>query len=174
MNDEAKGYEFVRINIYPDKVKEFMLDKDSELCDEDLFGFHHFTDDHSDDIDTSEQIEIASFNQEPDLDENWYESNNGEKWLKNIMNDVHENLKNIDIEMEKTTDINLKEIRTQALKENYADAKKGGETANFSEWVELSSESDPNFFRWLTGEENLQDFECPEWFDFNAFLQEFK
>ena len=53
------------------------------------------------------------------------------------------------------------------LLENY-EQNKGNET--FKEWCELESQSDPNFFRWLFDDENLQDFSCAghedEWQDF--------
>jgi hypothetical protein len=62
--------------------------------------------------------------------------------------------------------------KKKALRDNYDEAKKGGETASFPRWIQLSSESDPAFFRWLTGDNSLDDFECSEDFDFESFLIE--
>lgn len=53
------------------------------------------------------------------------------------------------------------------LLENY-EQNKGNET--FKEWCELESQSDPNFFRWLFDDGDLQDFSCTghenEWQNF--------
>lgn len=60
-----------------------------------------------------------------------------------------------------------------ALLENYNEAVKSGETCSFSEYVKMTSESDPNFFRWFFDDENLADFEAGEHEEeFNEFLSE--
>lgn len=40
------------------------------------------------------------------------------------------------------------------LAEDYRNAAKDGETANFAEWVKLTSESDPNFWHWLFNDDS--------------------
>lgn len=40
------------------------------------------------------------------------------------------------------------------LAEEYRNAAKDGETANFAEWVKLRSESDPNFWHWLFNDDS--------------------
>ena len=50
--------------------------------------------------------------------------------------------------------------KIQVLTENYNNS---GETCEFAEWVKLESQSDPNFFRWLFEDENLQDFSAGEY-----------
>ena len=51
--------------------------------------------------------------------------------------------------------IENKEFKVKVLREQYA-LNEGSES--FSEWVRLQAESDPDFFRWLTGWEDLEDF----------------
>lgn len=40
------------------------------------------------------------------------------------------------------------------LAEDYRNAVSNGETANFAEWVKLTSESDPNFWHWLFNDDS--------------------
>ena len=59
------------------------------------------------------------------------------------------------------------------LKENY---EQTDHQETFREWVETTASNDPNFFRWLfdeVGNENLQDFECPDENMYRIFLDEF-
>lgn len=62
---------------------------------------------------------------------------------------------------------------TQILKENYQEYVNAcPETpVDFATWVELESESDPGFFRFLFDNENLNDFECPDRAAFGEFLE---
>jgi hypothetical protein len=66
----------------------------------------------------------------------------------------------------------IEKSKIKTLVENYESAVKGGETTCFSDYVKLSSDSDPDFFRWLTGDTDLGDFQSPNWFNFDQFLQE--
>lgn len=61
---------------------------------------------------------------------------------------------------------------TQILKENYQEYVNAcPETpVDFAAWIELESESDPDFFRFLFNNENLNDFECPDRAAFEEFL----
>lgn len=43
----------------------------------------------------------------------------------------------------------IKNYKLSILAEDYRGCVKDGETANFAEWVKLTSESDPNFWHWL-------------------------
>ena len=52
--------------------------------------------------------------------------------------------------------------KIQVLTENYNNSIAAGETCEFAEWVKLESQSDPNFYRWLFDDENLQDFSAGE------------
>lgn len=68
--------------------------------------------------------------------------------------------------------INRTKIST--LAENYRGCIKDGEAANFAEWVKLSAESDPNFWRWLFDDDspefdNSAGDRLEEW---DAFLKE--
>lgn len=45
---------------------------------------------------------------------------------------------------------------------------------DFAEWIELDSESDPGFFRFLFNNDNLGDFECPDRAAFEEFLEKMK
>ena len=55
--------------------------------------------------------------------------------------------------------------KIQVLTENYNNSLANGETCEFAEWVKLESQSDPNFFRRLFEDENLQDFSAGEYED---------
>ena len=55
--------------------------------------------------------------------------------------------------------------KIQVLTENYKNSLAARETCEFAEWVKLESQSDPNFFRWLFEDENLQDFSAGEYAD---------
>ena len=41
------------------------------------------------------------------------------------------------------------EYAYQVLKEDYSTYKEQGDNTSFRKWVELSAESDPDFFRWI-------------------------
>ena len=58
-----------------------------------------------------------------------------------------------------------KDYKIQVLTENYNNSIANGETGEFAEWVKLEAQSDPNFFRWLFEDENLQDFSAGEYED---------
>ena len=64
------------------------------------------------------------------------------------------------------------ENKIQILKENYKEYLKNCPVAaiSFPEWVELESESDPGFFRWLYNGGTLGDFDCPDKERFNKFI----
>lgn len=64
------------------------------------------------------------------------------------------------------------ENKVKILKENYEEYVKACPVAavSFPEWVELESESDPGFFRWLYNDWNLGDFDCPNRKEFNNFI----
>lgn len=61
--------------------------------------------------------------------------------------------------------------KMQILQEQYAQDESN---TSFSEFVKLSSESDPGFFRWLFDDDELSDFDegehSDEWEDFLADL----
>ena len=52
------------------------------------------------------------------------------------------------------------EDKLQDLKEKYADYLRSGKDYNtdLREYVESEADSDPNFFRWLFNDDNLEDF----------------
>ena len=58
-----------------------------------------------------------------------------------------------------------KDYKIQVLTENYNNSIANGETSEFAEWVKLEAQGDPNFFRWLFDDENLQDFSAGEYED---------
>ena len=49
----------------------------------------------------------------------------------------------------KTKVMNNRNYKMSTLAEEYRRCVNDGETANFAEWVKLTSESDPNFWHWL-------------------------
>lgn len=49
----------------------------------------------------------------------------------------------------KTKVMNIRNYKMSTLAEEYRRCVNDGETANFAEWVKLTSESDPNFWHWL-------------------------
>lgn len=57
------------------------------------------------------------------------------------------------------------------LEENYR-INDNEKIHSFSEYVELESQNDPNFFRWLFEQDDLSDFENPEPDTFADFLNE--
>lgn len=59
------------------------------------------------------------------------------------------------------------DYKRQILRENYDSVE---QSMSFREWVDLTSENDPSFFRWLFEVDNLSDFECPSREDFENFL----
>lgn len=65
------------------------------------------------------------------------------------------------------------ENKVKILRENYDEYVKNCPRSpeSFGEWVELESESDPGFFRWLYDDECLKDFDCPDKEKFNEFLK---
>lgn len=62
-----------------------------------------------------------------------------------------------------------KDYKKVILRENYEEVEN---SEAFAEWVRLSSQSDPAFFRWLFEDYDLGDFECPNDADFEDFLNE--
>lgn len=59
------------------------------------------------------------------------------------------------------------------LMENYENSEN---SCTFRDFVEMESESDPSFFRWLfdeVGNEKLSDFENPDPQQFEDFLDDF-
>lgn len=60
------------------------------------------------------------------------------------------------------------EYKKQILGENF---RKGGNEVSFSEWVQLESENDPGFFRWLFEIDEIGDFDCPNTEAFEKFLE---
>ena len=58
-----------------------------------------------------------------------------------------------------------RDYKIQVLTENYNNSLSNGEPLEFAEWVKLEAQSDPNFFRWLFDDENLQDFSAGEYED---------
>lgn len=48
----------------------------------------------------------------------------------------------------------INKVKILNLAEEYRNAAKDGETANFAEWVRLTSESDPNFWHWLFNDDS--------------------
>lgn len=75
----------------------------------------------------------------------------------------------------KTLEIPNKEYKRQILRENYEEYIKNyptnypGTPESFREWVELESESDPNFWYWLFEVEEDGEF-CPDKEEFNNFI----
>ena len=63
----------------------------------------------------------------------------------------------------------IKEYKMQMLRENYRLHSDKSQT--FSEVVNLTAQSDPNFFRWLFEDESLNDFECKYAESFSEFLE---
>ena len=60
------------------------------------------------------------------------------------------------------------EYKKQILAENFS---QGGNEVSFSEWVQLESENDPGFFRWLFEIDALGDSDCPNKEAFEKFLE---
>ena len=61
-----------------------------------------------------------------------------------------------------------KEFKIQILEENL---KESGENISLKEYTDLSSQSEPGFFRWLFDTEG-PDFECPDKEEYENFLDE--
>lgn len=91
LRDVVKGYEYVRIYAYPSLIEEYKKTENSNI---ELVGAHFFTGSNSDDIDQSDQIEIFSFQQEPDLEEDWFDCELGENWLRQAENEISEKIMN--------------------------------------------------------------------------------
>ena len=54
----------------------------------------------------------------------------------------------------KTKVMNNRNYKMSTLAEEYRRCVNDGETANFAEWVKLTSESDPNFWHWLFNDDS--------------------
>lgn len=96
VRDNAEGVEFVRVNLYEDALNE-LLEKgetENEIC-----GVHFFTNSQSDDIDKSNQNEIGSFEQDEmdwvEGDGEWTDTERGENWLKQMEENIDEEIRNI-------------------------------------------------------------------------------
>lgn len=65
------------------------------------------------------------------------------------------------------------ENKVKILRENYEEYVKAcpGAVISFPEWVVLESGSDPGFFRWLYDNQHLKDFDCPDWGEFDRFIE---
>ena len=50
--------------------------------------------------------------------------------------------------------MNNRNYKMSTLAEEYRRCVNDGETANFAEWVKLTSESDPNFWHWLFNDDS--------------------
>ncbi len=64
-----------------------------------------------------------------------------------------------------------RDYKQKILEENYR-INDNEKIHSFSEYVELESQNDPNFFRWLFEQDDLSDFENPEPDTFSDFLNE--
>lgn len=89
----AEGYEFVRINLYLNAIKELTDKGETQL---EICGTHFFQGSNSDDIDKSNQFEIFSFDQDS---MNWVEGNGewddterGQKWLEDAEKVINQNI----------------------------------------------------------------------------------
>jgi hypothetical protein len=88
IRDEAKGYEYVRIYVHLSKIDDFLNGENVEIC-----APHYFTNFQSDDIDQSDQFQIFSFQQMPELEDGWENSYNGENWIKRSEDEIYCNAK---------------------------------------------------------------------------------
>lgn len=76
----------------------------------------------------------------------------------------------------KTLEIPNKEYKRQILRENYEEYIKNyptnypGTPESFREWVELESQSDPDFWNWLFKPEDEDFIFCPDREEFEEFL----
>ncbi len=61
------------------------------------------------------------------------------------------------------------DYKVNILKEEFNEA----EDNDFKKFISLSSESDPNFFRWLYEIDYLEDFQCPNEEHFDMFLNKY-
>jgi len=77
VENEGCGNEFVRINLYPSAVEAYKKgEKEVELV-----AAHYFSNSKWDDIDKYDQVEIFSFEQDPNLEDDWEDTYYGEKWV---------------------------------------------------------------------------------------------
>ena len=60
------------------------------------------------------------------------------------------------------------EYKKQILAENF---RNGDSELSFSEWVQIESDNDPGFFRWLFEIDSIGDFDCPNKESFDKFLE---
>lgn len=60
------------------------------------------------------------------------------------------------------------EYKKQILSENF---RNGDSELSFSEWVQIESDNDPGFFRWLFEIDSIGDFDCPNKESFDKFLE---
>jgi len=89
VENEGSGYEFVRINLYPSAIEAYEKGENVELV-----GAHYFSGAEWDDIDKSEKIEIFSFEQTPDLQDDWKDTYYGEKFIESAREEIEENVIN--------------------------------------------------------------------------------
>ena len=70
--------------------------------------------------------------------------------------------------------MNNRNYKMSTLAEEYRRCVNDGETANFAEWVKLTSESDPNFWHWLFDDDSPEldngAGDCQE--EWDEFLKE--
>lgn len=88
IRDEAKGYEYVRIYVRPSKIEVFLNGENVDICEP-----HFFTNFQSDDIEQGDQFQIFSFQQVPDLEDGWENSDEGENWIKRSEDKIYCNAK---------------------------------------------------------------------------------
>lgn len=58
------------------------------------------------------------------------------------------------------------DCKKQVLLENYKDV----EETTLADYIKCEADSDPGFFRWLFGDEDLEDFECKSEKDFEELI----
>lgn len=79
------GSEYIRIFLYEDAMNELLTkgETDLEIC-----GAHHFSSSQWNDIDQQNQIEVGSFEQSNDIDEDWLDCQRGEYWISEIEKEI--------------------------------------------------------------------------------------
>lgn len=90
IRDYVQGNEYVRIYVRPSKIEDFFNGENVDICEP-----HFFTNFQSDDIDQGDQFQIFAFQQEPDLEEGWENTDNGEKWLRESEKEIYDNITEI-------------------------------------------------------------------------------
>ena len=65
-------------------------------------------------------------------------------------------------------------IRTDARQRLADNHRISGSDLSLYEWVEKESKNEPDFFRWLFDEPELDDFQCPDKTKFLYFLLKLK